>query len=319
MRSGGFFDLSADGDTVVGIGVFDGVHRGHRHLLGRAVEHARARGAQSAVVTFDPRPREVLRPELPSEYLTTLDQRIQLIGDLGFDLVAVLKFSRDVAAIPAEEFVRILKDRYRMVELWVGQDFALGRGRGGTIPVLRDLGAQLGYTVHVVEPLVLEGEVVSSTLIHRKLVEGDVAAVKRLLGRLPAISGEVVAGAGRGRTINLPTANVAVPPRIALPANGVYAVRCQVEAAAGAGSPSAASTPEISGVANVGTRPTFDDGARTLEVHLLDFSASIYGQRLRVEFVERLRPERRFPSVEEFLSQVRQDVAAARAILSNPK
>jgi len=325
MVSGDFFELTTERDSVLSIGVFDGVHLGHQHLLRQVVARARQAGRLSVAVTFNPRPREVLRPNLPSEYVITLDERIRLIGELGFDCVPVLEFTREVAATPAEKFVRTLRRRYRMAELWVGPDFALGRGRGGTIPVLRELGAELGFTVGVVEPFELDGEIVSSTLIHQKLAEGDVAAAGRLLGRLPAATGEVVAGAGRGRTLGVPTANVGVPDRLALPANGVYAVCCRfVGKPAGRVTygwsrpqPSGNGAPRASllGVANVGTRPTFDNGRRTLEVHLLDFSADVYGAQLRVEFVQRLRPERRFPSAEALLDQIRRDIGAARAVL----
>lgn len=312
MVSRDFFDLASDRDSVVSIGVFDGVHLGHQHLLRPAVARARERGYLAVAVTFNPRPREVLRPDLPSEYLTTLEERIALLGDLGFDYVPVLEFTREVAAIPADEFARVLKRRYRMVELWEGPDFALGRGRGGTIPVLRQLGAELGFTVTTVEPLVLAGEVVSSTRVHQKLGEGDVVGAASLLGRPFAVAGEVVTGAGRGRTIGIPTANVATPERQALPANGVYAVCCRVLEPRGR---PIAPGPALPGVANVGTRPTFDDGQRSLEVHLLDFAADLYGARLRVEFVRRLRPELRFPSVQALLEQIRQDVDRARDAL----
>ncbi len=326
MRTGDFFGLATDRDSVSSIGVFDGVHLGHQHLLRQAVARAHELGCLAIAVTFDPRPREVLRPDLPSEYLTTLEERVRLLGELGFDYVTVLHFTREVAAIPAEEFVRLLRQRYRMVELWVGPDFALGRGRGGTIPVLRQLGDQLGFAVGVVEPFKVGDQIVSSTLIREKLAEGDVAMAARLLGRRPAVTGVVVAGAGRGRTIGLPTANVEVPARLALPANGVYAVCCQfLGELPGRRSVYGSTRPQpgqnggvprsLAGVANIGTRPTFDDGKRTLEVHLFDFSADIYGAQLRVEFVQRLRPEQRFPGVRELLDQIGRDIQAARAIL----
>lgn len=321
MITGDFFGLALDRASTVSIGVFDGVHRGHQHLLRQAAEAARQIGGLAVAITFDPRPREVLRPDLPSEYLTTLDERIGLLGELGFDCVPVLAFTREVAAVPAEEFARLLSERYRMTQLWVGPDFALGRGRGGTIPVLRELGGQLGYTVHVVDPLALDGQLVSSTLVHQRLAEGDVAGAAALLGRRPTVTGPVVRGAGRGRTIGLPTANVATPGRIALPANGVYAVYCEVlprpEPGRGAPPRTGAEGGEgrLLGAASIGTRPTFDDGARALEVHLLDFAGDLYGAELRVEFVERLRPEVRFPSVAALLEEVQRDIAAARRLL----
>ena len=332
MKTGGFFELAADSDSVVSMGVFDGAHRGHQHLLSQAIARARGIGCLAVVITLHPRPSDLLRSDPGAGYLATLEERVRLLGDLGPDCVAVLSFDREVAATPAGEFVGILRERYRMAELWVGPDFALGRGREGTIPVLRGLGARLGFSVHVVERLVLEGQSVSSTLVRQRLAEGDVAAAARLLGRRFSASGPVVAGAGRGRLLGLPTANVAYPGQLALPVDGVYVVRCELVGGARAlalearapGSPVVAATSDptrhdlihasLVGVANVGTRPTFDNGKRTLEVHLLDFAHDIYGATLRVEFVQRLRPELRFPSAQALLDQIRRDVEAARLI-----
>jgi riboflavin kinase / FMN adenylyltransferase len=292
--------------SVVTIGVFDGVHLGHQALLNRTVIRAREIGARALAIVFDPRPREILRPELPSEHLMSLEERTGRICDLGLDAVAILRFDTGISRRPAEWFVQTLVERFRMVELCVGPDFALGRGRGGDVEALRALGERLGYGVIVVEPFELDGEAVRSTLIRTLLAEGEVRRVARLLGRRFAIVGEVERGFGRGRTIGLPTANVAISPRLAVPANGVYVARCAVAGTtAGEGE-------LVSGVANIGNRPTFDAGARTLEVHLLDFAADIYGARLRVEFVERLRPEEKFASLDAFLAQIGRDIGTAR-------
>jgi riboflavin kinase / FMN adenylyltransferase len=321
METGDFFELSTDRPSVLSVGVFDGVHLGHQRLLGRTVQRARSRGAAAVVVTFDPRPREVLRPDLPSEYLVTLPERVCLLADLGFDYVSVIHFSREVAATTADEFVRVLRERYRLAELWVGPDFALGRGRGGTIPVLRELGAASGFEVGVLERVTLDGEVVSSSRIHAALAAGDVALATRLLGRPHVVGGPVVRGAARGRTLNLPTANIAWPSRIALPANGIYAVRCtllpegaEVDAA-DCLARAVSGGRKLLGAASVGIRPQFDAGERTLEVHLLDFDEDIYGRVLQVAFVEWLRPEMRFPTLEEFLAQIQRDIARTRQIL----
>ncbi len=321
METGDLFELSTDRPSVLSVGVFDGVHLGHRKLLGRTVERARSRGAAAVVVTFDPRPREVLRPDLPSEYLVTLPERVCLLADIGFDYVAVIHFTRGIAAMVADEFIRVLRERYHLAELWVGPDFALGRGRGGTIPVLEELGAADGFEVGVLERVMLDGELVSSSRIHAALAVGDVALAGRLLGRPHEVGGPVARGAARGRMINLPTANIAPPPRIALPANGVYAVRCtllpegaQVDRV-GCFAREIPGSREVLGVANVGVRPTFDSGERTLEAHLFDFDEDIYGRTLRVAFVERLRPEVKFPSLQEFLAQIQRDIARARGIL----
>ena len=297
--------------TVATIGVFDGVHLGHQRLIGETVCLARERDAASLAIVFHPRPREVLRPELPPDYLSPLDERLDAIGRLGVDLVARLRFDAGVAALSAEEFVGVLVERYHLAGLCVGPDFALGRNRAGTVDYLRALGERRGFTVATVDPLTVGGQVVSSTAIRRLLAEGEVGEAAALLGRPFALSGEVVRGFGRGRTIGLPTANVAIGEKLAVPANGVYAVRCALDSATGA----ALSLP---GVANIGHRPTFDSGVRSLEVHLLDFAGDLYGTKLRVVFVARLRSETRFGSPDAFLEQIGRDIAGARVLLGEP-
>lgn len=302
-RTGDFWQLEVGAPSVIGIGVFDGVHLGHSHLIKSVVKRARSRGCLAVAVTIHPRPRELLRPDLPSLYLTTLDERVRLLSNLGLDAVSVLSFTREVAETSAEEFVRELCRRYQMVELWAGPDFALGRNREGTIPVLRSLGARMGFEVMVAPRLTIDDVVVSSSQIRRLLADGDVGRAAALLGRAPSVAGPILHGSGRGRTLGFPTANVAVPANIALPADGIYAVWAEFGGE------------RLRGAASIGIRPTFDSGARTLEVYLLDFDRDVYGQTLRVEFVERLRQELRFPSAEALVEQIRRDVELARQVL----
>ncbi len=292
------------GPSVITIGTFDGVHLGHRHLLRQVVEHARARQATAVAITFHPRPAEVLRPGIPSQYLCSLEARTRLLREAGIEVVVPVTFSRDLAAMSALAFVSALVKHAQLAELVGGPDLALGRGREGTVEVLRDLGAQLGFAVTVVPVQEDDGEVVRSSMIQRVVAEGNVSRAAELLGRRYQIEGEVARGDGRGRTIGVPTANVAVTTSLLVPGNGVYAVYFNSEGG------------RWPGAANVGTRPTFSGVDRSVEVHLLDFDGDLYGRHCTVEFVERLRPERRFAGVAELVEQIHHDVAATRQILS---
>jgi riboflavin kinase/FMN adenylyltransferase len=285
--------------SVVAVGTFDGVHRGHRHLLDELRRRAAARGARSLVVTFDPPPRLVLRPEADYRLLTSTDERVALLAR-GVDRVEVLTFDRALAATTAEQFCAGLVERHRMVELVGGPDLALGRRRAGTPPVLREIGARLGFEVTLLDQLSLGGEPVRSGEIRRRLLAGDVDGAGALLGHAPTLQGTVVLGDRRGRTLGFPTANLDVPTWRLVPANGVYAARSEGRAA----------------VMNIGVRPTVDGTRRVVEVHLLDWAGDLYGLRLTVELVARLRDERRFPSLEALVAQIGQDVRAARAALT---
>lgn len=292
-----------NGPTVVAIGTFDGVHLGHQHLLHAVAARARELGAAPVVLTFQPRPAEVLRPELPARYLTSLADRERLLRQAGAAKVVVVPFTRELSQTSAADFARALSTNLHMRALLGGPDLALGRGREGTPEVLSRLGQQLGFTVELIPGLTVDGESVRSSVIHRLLQEGNVERAALLLGRPHGVTGAVVHGEGRGRTIGVPTANVAVPEAMTLPANGVYAVRAE------------ANGRYYGGAANLGLRPTFNGQSRSLEVHLFDFSGDIYGQPMRVEFIARLRPEQRFASVGELVQQIQADLRQAREIL----
>jgi riboflavin kinase/FMN adenylyltransferase len=293
-------------ETVLTIGAFDGVHRGHQALISPVVTRARAAGRLSGVITFHPHPAVVLAPDRAPRYLTTPGEKVALLEKLGVDLVVLLTFDRRMAGTPARDFVEKVAWRLRMQELWVGADFALGRDRQGDVDYLRRLGRELGYEVHIVEPLMLDGQVVSSSRIRRLLLEGEVEDAARLLGRYPSLSGEVVEGARRGHTLGFPTANLEIRPERAVPANGVYAVYALL------------GRERYPAVANVGVRPTFDNGKRTVETYILDFQGDLYGCDLVVEFVARLRRERRFENVEDLVEQIGKDSEMARSILQDP-
>jgi riboflavin kinase/FMN adenylyltransferase len=286
---------------VLTIGNFDGVHRGHRTLLDATVATAAQGGAPSAALTFDPSPREVLRPDHGISRIESPARNLAHLAAVGLDAVVVHPFDRALAALDPGAFAaNVLRGDLGVVGLVVGHDFRFGRGRSGTADDLR----ALGVPVHIVPPLADTDGVVSSSRIRDLLRGGDVAGAARLLGRSHEIEGVVVEGDKRGRTLGFPTANVA-PDGGLLPPDGVYAVR--VDGAGLARAP---------GVANLGTRPTFDGAGRRLEVHVLDAGLELYGRTLVVGFVDRVRAERKFASVDELKVAIQADVAAARELLA---
>jgi riboflavin kinase / FMN adenylyltransferase len=286
--------------SAVALGVFDGVHLGHRAILGAAVAHARATGSPAIACTFDPHPLEVLQPDRAPLPITTLDERLELIAACGIDEGVVLAFTRELAAMEPEAFVKdVLVDRLAARQVVVGFNHRFGRGAHGDAALLRELGARGGFGVDVIEPSTFDGVPVSSTAIRTALGRGDLEAAVRMLGRPYTLPGKVVAGAGRGRTLGFPTANIA-PDRPVLVAPGVYA--CTVEVA---GQPRRA-------VVNVGVRPTFGEETLAVEAYLLDFSGDLYGQTVRLVFRSRVREERRFSSVDALRAQIADDVETAR-------
>ncbi|HFB52260.1 MAG TPA: bifunctional riboflavin kinase/FAD synthetase [Anaerolineae bacterium] len=291
--------------SVLTIGSYDGIHRGHKRIIAE-LKHAAARyGVPTAMVTFYPRPKVVLgRTEVTTDYLTTVPEKLWLLEKLGLDIVAIIPFSVEFAQTPAETFVRQLVETFHPKELWVGPNFKLGKGRAGDIPSLREMGTELGFRVNVIDEEIADGEIISSTRIRAAMAAGDVREVTRLLGAYPFLRGKVLHGAQRGRTIGFPTANIAVPPEKLLPANGVYATWIYVHGK------------RYPAVTNIGVRPTFDETERAVEVHIFDFSEMIYDQLVHVEWVERLRSEQKFDSVEGLMAQIRRDSARAREILA---
>jgi len=290
-------------EVVLTIGTFDGVHRGHQRLLAGLVRRAKETGRLSAALTFCSQPRLSLHPELQPAYLTTLEEKGAILESLGLDLLLLLPFTRALADTPAEAFVRQIYDQLRMRELWVGDGFAMGRGRAGDTARLQALAAQLGYVLRVVPPVYDNGQVISSTRIRRLILEGKVGVAAQLLGRPYALSGGVGTGAQRGRSLGICTANLSIETEKVVPADGVYAVWGLVEGE------------RHQSVANVGVRPTFGRGERMLEVHLIDHRGDLYGKNLTVEFVQRLRPEIRFDDVADLVRQIHRDIAVARAVL----
>jgi riboflavin kinase/FMN adenylyltransferase len=285
------------------MGKFDGVHLGHRRLVETTVERARSLGLASAVLTWEPHPNAVIRPDQPLQLLTSLEEKIELIGRLGPDLLIVAPFTTTTMATSAETYMRQIVAATPLRELWVGEDFAMGKGRAGDVPNLMAIGVELGFAVGAVSKVIVAGHPVSASRVRELLRAGEVAEAEPLLGRPFGLRGLVVQGDQRGRTIGFPTANLQIAAIHVLPADGVYACRVYLN---GEGLPA---------VTNIGVRPTFDGLRRTVEAHLLDWSGDLYGQSIRIEFIRRLRGEQKFAGIEALVAQIRRDADQARELL----
>ena len=295
--------VSPQRETVITIGVFDGVHRGHSHLL----QHLRAAAGaqyQPTVLTFANHPVTVLQPGRDVSLITTLGRKEELIRQQGIDQIVSLEFTQELAQLSAGDFVGLLVENLNMKGLVIGSDFALGRNREGNSERLSELGREMGFSVEVVEPLLLDGLLVKSRVIRQKLTDGEVAVSNQLLGRTFSMSGEVITGDRRGRTLGFPTANVDVNKSMAHPADGIYATWALVD---GVRRPSATS---------IGVRPTFGLSERLVEVYILDFEGDLYGRELEVEFVDKLRDQETFSSLDALVEQINRDVADTRDTLA---
>lgn len=294
--------------VVLTIGAFDGVHIAHRALISGAVISARQLGLEAVVLSFDPHPDSVVRPDRPMIYLSDLEDKALNIAEIGAAKLIIQPFTPEFARIEAETFIDKLLAVADIREIHVGEDFVFGYKAQGNVVRLREWGHQKGFVVKSLAPLQIEETVVSSTRIRQFLVEGNVKEAGRLLGRAHSLKGEVVHGFERGRILGFPTANLAVSAKFATPGNGVYATMTTFldGAADGVAHPS---------VTNIGTRPTFDNGERSVETFVLDWSGDLYGQRIRVEFIQKLRDERKFNGLDEIKTQLTQDVANARLAL----
>jgi riboflavin kinase/FMN adenylyltransferase len=290
----------------VTVGIFDGIHRGHQEILRALVRRANDAGDPALVLTFDPHPAIVLSGRTDFKMLTTLDERLELLEGLGVNGVIVQTFNQEFADQTAAEFMNRLVKVLGLRNLLIGYDTALGRGREGNGERLTEIGKELGYAVQTIPPLVDEHGIISSTRIRQSITAGQVSAAAKDLGRYYTMTGPVVHGDGRGHLIQVPTANIAFPHSKVLPANGIYAGWAWVN-----GKKYPAAT-------NVGVRPTFIPNlpAPTIEAHLLDFNRDLYGQHVTMEFVEYLRPEQKYDSVEALLDQIRMDVARTRDVLA---
>jgi riboflavin kinase/FMN adenylyltransferase len=288
--------LSPDKDMLLTIGVFDGVHLGHKHLLSRLKELARKQGLASGVVTFRQNPQEILSHRKKLPFLTNLSQRINLLKNEGIDTIIPLSFTADLAKLSARSFLELLQKNLRMRGVVIGPDFALGRNREGDTEAMRRLGKEMGFSLSIVPPLKIDGEVVSSTAIRQALAKGDMKRVPKLTGRPFRLQGRVVPGAGRGVKLGFPTANLEVAAEQALPPDGVYVSQAYIDKRS------------YFSLTNIGQRPTFGGGERLVEVLLLDYDSDLYGQELEIDILERLRGEKKFNTAEELKKQIAQDV-----------
>lgn len=291
--------------AALAIGNFDGVHRGHQALLQATRDAARGLASGlSGVMVFEPHPRQFFSPSRPFFELTPLDQKIRLLDRFGMSMVVVIPFSAMIAGLEAETFIeRVLVAGLGVGHVVVGYDFHYGRGRGGTVETLREAGRTYGFGVTIIDQIADAGEVVSSSAIRAELAQGDVRGAAELLGHHWRAAGKVVSGAQRGTGLGYPTANMTLSPGTTL-AHGIYAVRVHTADVV------------FGGAAYLGTRPTFDGGMPVLETFLLDFSGDLYGRRIEVEFIERIRGDRQFDSAEALVAQMDVDVAEIRRVLA---
>ncbi len=293
------------GGSALVVGVFDGVHRGHQALLARLRREAEGRGLAPGVVTLHPHPITVLRPDIAPSYLTSLEDRLRLLREGGAAWVLPLTFTSELSEVTAEELAEAFYRLLAMRVMVLGPDASFGRGAPADTPErMRRTGAELGFEVVQIEPLLADGERCSSTLARKALGDSDMRTAADLLGRPYTLAGPVVRGFERGRTIGFPTANISVAADRALPALGVYATIATVAGR------------ELRGATNIGRRPTFDEGHISIETHLLDFEGDLYGEHMEIAIVERVRPERAFSDADALRAQIADDVAHVRELLS---
>ena len=293
-------------DTVLTIGTFDGVHRGHQKIISSVVKIAKANNYLAGCITFKENPREILRPENIFHYLVSVDERCKLLESLGLDIVVPLTFDRGLANVNAEDFVKLLLDNLNLKHLIVGPDFALGHKRAGTISVLTEIGERLGFQVESLEGYANNSDRVSSSLIRSVIMkEGDVALASKMLGRKYSITATVEKGHQRGEQIGYRTANLKIPIKRALPLDGVYITSTTIDSIT------------YESVTNVGDNPTFGDKVISVETYILDFNDIIYGKMIKVEFHERLRGEVKFESPEKLSEQISIDVENTKAYFAN--
>lgn len=291
-------------NPVLTIGNFDGVHKGHLALFDKVKTLARDIQGQSVVMTFEPHPIKVVKPGNGPPLITPVEQKLKLIAEAGIDVILCLPFNKEFAAISADDFVNeLLVKKIGVKEIVVGYDYSFGAGRRGNIDFLRKMGEELGFKVHVVEPIHLNDTLVSSTSIRNLVKEGNLPEAKRLLGRDYQITGIVKTGMGRGsKILGFPTANL-IPVDELIPKKGVYAVKAYIY------------NKEYNGVCNIGLNPTFGGTSLSIETHVLDFSGDIVGEKFTIKFISRLREEKTFKSKDELAEQIKKDVIKARELL----
>jgi riboflavin kinase / FMN adenylyltransferase len=293
-------------DSYISVGNFDGVHRGHRAIIKYMHWHAKPQGKPIIVVTFFPNPADFFNQGFKNFYLSTPDEKERFLCGLGVDEVLTFDFNQNFANLSPKAFLSSIKEKLGMSVLVVGRDFALGKERQGTVPVIRSIGKELGFSVEMISPINFKGTEISSTEIRQRLDEGDIRGAATLLGRYYSVSGEVTRGSDRGAKIGLPTANISHWLGKKLPAVGVYATYVVLRGE------------KYMGITNVGFRPTFEDQELpSVETHILDFDGNIYGETLTLQFIEKIRDEKKFSGVETLIEQIERDKATARKTFEN--
>jgi riboflavin kinase / FMN adenylyltransferase len=296
--------VSPSKEMIITIGVFDGVHIGHRALISELMAQAKEASYLAGVITLSRPPEDIFHPESQVPYITSLDDRICRLKATGADVVIPMMFTPDMAEITAREFVTLLMKCLKMRGLVIGEDFALGKWRRGNPAFLKKLGRELGFRVTVVPPVILNGEIVSSTAVRKALASGDMDKAADLLGRPFSLKRPVVKGSGRGRTLGFPTANLDIEAEQALPGDGVYATYTIVGGR------------KFESMTNVGRNPTFEAGQRTVETYIIDYNGDLYDKPIEVCFITRLRGEKKFDSAEALTIQIKSDIAKGRKLLA---
>lgn len=294
-------DISQNG-TLFAIGVFDGVHIGHRFLVEKLRQDAKSTHLLSGIITFDPHPQSVLMPGSPRPWLSELGNRVEDLKRLSVDVIAVLSFTLTLSQLSAKEFTNFMVKCLKMRGIIIGPDFSLGQNHEGTAPILQSLGQQMAFSVKVIPPYTLDGEIISSTLVRQALTSGDMIKVEKLLGRRFILIARVISGDKRGRSMGFPTANLNIAPGQALPADGVYATNTYVHGK------------RFLSATYVGQRPTFAGSNGTVETYLFDYTGNLYNEELEVSFICKLRDERHFNSQRELTAQIKEDVEKIRRV-----
>lgn len=296
--------LAPKSETVLTIGVFDGVHLGHKYLLSKLVEQSRNDKLISVAITFKHHPQSLFTPRSSPPFLTNLPQKTKLLSNAGVQLIIALTFNLELAQTGARQFVGFLQKYLKMRSLVLGPDFTLGRDHEGNVDFMRNLGEEMNFNLTVVPHLKIDGEIVSSTAIRNALAKGEIKKVSQMLGRHFSLEGRVITGDGRGMDLGFPTANLDIEAERALPSDGIYATWAYID------------NQRYSSVTNIGKRPTFGDNERTVEVYILDFQDDLYRRQLKIDIIEKLRDEKKFATAEELQSQIANDVKQAKILLA---